>query len=53
MAFKLGKLNMTGLIDLTFCCQAVTIITDFSALEGIGRLHYMNLYGGGASIRRL
>ena len=25
MAFKLGKLNMTGLIDLTFCCQAVTI----------------------------
>lgn len=53
MAFKLGKLNMTGLIDLTFCCQAVTIITDFSALEGIGRLHYMNLYGGGASIEEL
>ena len=50
MAFKLGKLNMTGLINLTFCCQEATVITDFSDLEGIGRAHYMNLYGGGASI---
>ena len=43
MAFKLGKLNMTGLINLTFCCQEATVITDFSDLEGIGRAHYMNL----------
>ena len=53
MAFKLGKLNMTGLINLTFCCQEATVITDFSDLEGIGRAHYMNLYGGGASIEEL
>ena len=53
MAFKLGKLNMTGRINLTFCCQEATVITDFSDLEGIGRAHYMNLYGGGASIEEL
>ena len=53
MAAKMGLSDMTDLINLTFCCQAVTIITDFSDLEGIGRLHYMNLYGGGASIEEL
>ena len=56
MTFKLGKLGrftMTGLINLTFCCQEVTIITDFSDLEKIGRAHYMNLYSGGASIEEL
>ena len=29
------------------------MITDFSDLEGIGRAHYMNRYGGGASIEEL
>ena len=46
MAYKLGTSDMTDLINLTFCCQEATVITDFSDLEQIGRDHYMNLHGG-------
>ncbi len=45
MAYRLGTSNMTDLINLTFCCQQATVITDFSDLEQIGRDHYLNLYG--------
>ncbi len=38
--------NMTDLINLTFCCQGVTIIQDFTDLTATGRKHYMNLHGG-------
>lgn len=38
--------NMTDLINLTFCCQGVTVIQDFTDLTAIGRKHYMNLHGG-------
>lgn len=31
------------LINLTFCCQQVTVITDFYDLEAIGRRHHINL----------
>ena len=34
---------MTDLINLTFCCQQATVITDFSDLEAAGREHCMNL----------
>jgi hypothetical protein len=37
---------MTDLINLTFCCQGVTVIQDFTDLADIGRKHYMNLHGG-------
>lgn len=43
---KLGIFDMTDLINLTFCCQQVTVITDFSDLNVIGRHHLMNLNGG-------
>ena len=33
-------------INLTFCCQEVTVITDFNDLEQIGRAHMMALNGG-------
>ena len=35
--------NIVDLINLTFSCQEVTVITDFSDLESIGRNHYMTL----------
>ena len=37
--------ELKDLIDLTFCCQRATVITDFSDLEAVGRAHFMNLYG--------
>ena len=44
---------MTDLINLTFSCQQVTVITDFSDLEQVGRDHYMVLNGGCASKEEL
>lgn len=45
--------DMTDLINLTFSCQQVTVITDFSDLEQVGREHYMVLNGGCASKEEL
>ena len=53
MAVKMGLSDMTDLINLTFCCQEATVITDFSDLEQVGREHYMNLHGGCASMEEL
>ena len=53
MAHKLGLSNIKDLINLTFCCQQATVITDFSDLGKIGRDHYMNLNGGCASTQEL
>lgn len=46
MGVKLGTSDMTDLINLTFCCQQATVITDFSDLNRIGRDHLLNLNGG-------
>ena len=53
MAHKLELFELKDLINLTFCCQQVTVITDFSDLAAIGRDHYMNLHGGSASVDEL
>ena len=53
MAEKLDLTDMKDLINLTFCCQQTTVITDFSDLESVGRDHYMNTHGGCASIQAL
>lgn len=53
MAHKLGLSNIKDLINLTFCCQQATVITDFSDLGKIGREHYMDLNGGCASVQEL
>lgn len=45
--------NIDDLINLTFSCQEVTVITDFSDLKEIGRNHYMTLNGGSASMEEL
>ena len=46
MAHKLNLAHIKDFINLTFCCQRATVITDFSNLEAVGRAHYMNLHGG-------
>ena len=53
MAHKLELSELKDLINLTFCCQEATVITDFSDLAAVGRDHYMNLHGGCATITEL
>lgn len=53
MAHKLELSELKDLINLTFCCQEATIITDFSDLASVGRAHYMNLHGGCATVAEL
>ena len=53
MAHKLELFQLKDLINLTFCCQQATVITDFSDLDAIGRQHYMTMQGGGCRIEEL
>ena len=53
MAHKLELFELKDLINLTFCCQQATVITNFSDLSTVGRDHYMNLHGGSASVDEL
>ena len=53
MAHKLELFELKDIINLTFCCQQATVITDFSDLAAIGRDHYMNLHGGSAGVDEL
>ena len=53
MAHKLELFQLKDLINLTFCCQQATVITDFTNLKEVGRDHYMNIHGGCASMEEL
>ena len=53
MAHKLELSELKDLINLTFCCQEATVITNFSDLAAVGRDHYMNLHGGCATVTEL
>ena len=53
MAHKLELSELKDFINLTFCCQEATVITDFSDLAAVGRAHYMNLHGGCAKTAEL
>ena len=53
MAHKLELFELKDLINLTFCCQQATVITDFSDLNTVGRDHYINLHGGCAKTEEL
>ena len=46
MAVRLGTFDMTDFINLTFCCQQATVITNFSDLEDIGKAHILTINGG-------
>lgn len=45
--------SVEDFINLTFCCDQVTVIYDFSDLEAVGRRHYLNTHGGCASAEEL
>ena len=47
MADKLNLAHIKDFINLTFCCQQATVITDFSNLEKVGKDHIVTLNGGG------
>ena len=46
MAHKLGLNDITDFINLTYCCQRTTVITDFFDLEQIGKNHAITMNGG-------
>lgn len=46
MAYRLGVCSTDELINLTFGCQEVTVVTDFNDLETLGRRHYLTMNGG-------
>ena len=48
-----GYTDMTDLINLSFCCERTTVITDFSDLEGAGKSHYLTINGGCASVEEM
>ena len=52
-AVRFGISGIKDLINLTFCCQQTTVITDFSDLNQIGRDHYLTLHGGCAPTKEL
>lgn len=45
MASKLCLSDIKDFINLTFCCQRATVITDFSDLEQIGKAHALTVSG--------
>jgi hypothetical protein len=53
MAAAKGITDIEGLINLTFCCQQATVITDFSDLDAIGKTHYIHTHGGFAALSEL
>ena len=42
--------DMQTLINLSFSCEQVSVITDFAKLEEAGRSHYMTVHGGGVPV---
>ena len=42
---RFGLSAVDELIDLSFCARDVTVISDFSDLERVGRKHYLTVHG--------
>lgn len=42
--------DINDFINLTFCCQGATVITDFADLDRAGRRHFLTMNGGGAPL---
>lgn len=43
-----GCRDIRSFINMTFCCQETTVISDFSKLEEAGKQHYLTIHGGSA-----
>ena len=50
VAVRLGVTHVQDFINLTFCCQQATVITDFSDLKSIGKRHYREAYPTSGSV---
>lgn len=50
MAVHLNLWSVKELINLTFCCQGATVITDFTDLDRAGHRHFLTMNGGGAPL---
>ena len=50
LAHKYDFSEVKDLINLTFCCDQATVVTDFSNLNAIGKDHYLTMRGGHAPI---
>ena len=48
-----GCRDIKDLINMTFCCQETTVISDFSKLEEAGKAHYLTIHGGAAPTAEL
>lgn len=48
-----GRTNIKDLINMTFCCQETTVISDFSKLEEAGKKHYLTIYGGAVTVAEM
>lgn len=46
VAAQRGYYKLKDLINLTFCCQEATVVSDFSNLEDIGRKHFLITHDG-------
>ena len=44
-AERFGLCSADELIDLSFCASEMTVISDFSDLEKVGRKHYLTVHG--------
>ena len=53
MAHKLKLVDIKDFINLTYCCQQATVITDFSDLEAAVRSHFLTANGGSARMEEL
>lgn len=53
MASRLDLHGVDEFINLTFCCQQVTVATDFTNLEELGRRHYLTMNGGCTSVEEM
>ena len=52
MAAKREITKIEDLINLSFCSERATVITNFDDLESLGRRHYMTIHGGVCSVEQ-
>lgn len=53
MAHKMKMADIEDFINLTYCCQQATVITDFTDLGAVGRSHFLTVNGGSARMEEL
>ncbi len=53
MASRLELHSVEEFINLTFCCQAVTVLTDFGNLTALGHRHFLTMQGGCSSVEAM